>query len=381
MVFNITDSFSTASTPLCVLVPQDPLVSCMSDNVLAIVLPTMVYVLAGGFFHLLDVYELFGSYRIHPSQDELKRNHVTKWQCLQGVVRYHVMQIFIGLLLSYGDGPPMVGDEACKIHQAATVIRSVPNLVPVMLTAIGINAEQLSQSTRASSATLAHIIGGNYQPAANSFRKISRNNSFTNFELTLAEISVTVLTPILQYLIALIVVDTWIYFTHRLCHVNRTLYRHVHAQHHRIYVSYAYGAVYAHWLESLFLDILSFVLAGKIARLSPRQSMLFGSAATVKTIGDHCGYVFPWDPLGWFNRNGAEFHDLHHQSWGLKYNFSTYTVFWDNLLGTTWADKEGAEKRYQRVRDLTRRKGTLKAEEPVLDRKLEMEVAGGRKVE
>lgn len=65
----------------------------------------------------------------------------------------------------------------------------------------------------------------------------------------------------------------------------------------------------------------------------------------------------------------------------MQYNFSTYTVFWDNLLGTTWADKEGAEKRYQRVRDLTRRKGTLKAEEPVLDRKLEMEVAGGRKVE
>ncbi len=92
----------------------------------------------------------------------------------------------------------------------------------------------------------------------------------------------------------------------------------VHAQHHRIYVSYAYGAVYAHWLETLFLDILSFVLAGEIAQLSARQSMLFGSFATIKTICDHCGYVFPWDPFRLVNNNGAVFHDLHHQNWGLK---------------------------------------------------------------
>ncbi|KAL8770587.1 MAG: hypothetical protein Q9194_005121, partial [Teloschistes cf. exilis] len=387
MASKTTASLTASSSPYCVLVPQEPLLPWISDNVLAILLPTVVYAVAGGFFHLLDVYELFGSYRIHPSQDELKRNHVTRWQCLQIVVRYHVMQIVIGLFLSYGNEPPMVGDEACKIHQAANVVRSIPNPVPMILNTIGIDARQLSQSTRASSATLAHIIGGKYQPVTNSIHALnsssssssnilSSNDNFTDLELTLAKVSVTILTPLLQYLLALIVVDTWIYFTHRLCHVNRTLYRLVHAQHHRIYVPYAYGAVYAHWLESLFLDILSFVLAGEIARLSPRQSMLFGTAATIKTIGDHCGYVFPWDPMGWFNKNGPEFHDLHHQSWGLKYNFSTYTVFWDNLLGTTWADKEAAEKRYQRVRDLTRRKGASnpEAEGPLVNKEMEREV-------
>ncbi|KAL9583073.1 MAG: hypothetical protein Q9212_002914, partial [Teloschistes hypoglaucus] len=66
------------------------------------------------------------------------------------------------------------------------------------------------------------------------------------------------------------------------------------------------------------------------------------------------------------------------------YNFSTYTVFWDNLLGTTWADKEGAEKRYQRVRELTKQKSASKpeAEGPVVDREIEREVAaGGKKVD
>ena len=37
----------------------------------------------------------------------------------------------------------------------------------------------------------------------------------------------------------------------------------------------------------------------------------------------------------------------------MQYNFSTYTVFWDNVLGTTWADKAGAKERYKRVHELT----------------------------
>ncbi|KAI4204346.1 MAG: hypothetical protein LQ346_001618 [Caloplaca aetnensis] len=100
--------------------------------------------------------------------------------------------------------------------------------------------------------------------------------------------------------------------------------------------------------------------------------MLFGGAATVKTLSDHCGYIFPWDPLGFLNGNGAGFHDLHHQSWG--YNFSTYTVFWDTLLGTAWTDRAGAEKRYRRVRELTSGKGGGGAR-AVVDRGSEREVA------
>lgn len=92
----------------------------------------------------------------------------------------------------------------------------------------------------------------------------------------------------------------------------------VHAQHHQLYVPYAYGAVYAHWLETIFLDVLSFVLANTIAGISVRQGMVLSSLATLKTISDHCGYVFTQDPLGWINGNDAKFHDLHHQTWGLK---------------------------------------------------------------
>lgn len=376
MSSNTNISFAVPPAPSCILVPQAPLISGIPDNVLATVLPTVVYAVAGGIFHVLDTYELFSDHRIHPSEDELKRNRVTKWQCLQGVVRYHVMQISIGLLLGYGESPPTVGNEHCQIHRVASIISRFRKLIPTALGFLGIDAKRLGTAAQGTSVRLAQIISGNYIVD----ESILQKPSFTAVEVSLAKFMIIFGIPAIQYLVALAVVDTWIYFTHRFCHINKTLYRIVHAQHHRIYVSYAYGAVYAHWLESLFLDILSFVLAGEIARLSPRQSMLFGSFATIKTISDHCGYVFPWDPFRLINDNGAVFHDLHHQSWGLKNNFSTYTVFWDNLLGTTWADKAGAEARYKRVHELTAQRSKITGQEmAVTDRTMERAVAEGAK--
>lgn len=66
------------------------------------------------------------------------------------------------------------------------------------------------------------------------------------------------------------------------------------------------------------MDILSFTLANAISGISVRQGMIVTSLATLKTISDHCNFVFPWDPFGYINGNNAAFHDLHHQSWGLK---------------------------------------------------------------
>ena len=62
----------------------------------------------------------------------------------------------------------------------------------------------------------------------------------------------------------------------------------------------------------------------------------------------------------------------------MQYNFSTYTVFWDNLLGTTWADKAGAEERYKRVHELTAKRSQESDEKvAVTDRRIEEAVAEG----
>ena len=217
---NATSFIPTTPTPSCKLVPKEPFLPFLSDNVLAIILPTIVYAVAGGFFHLIDSYSLFSDWRIHPSEEDIKRNHVTRWQCLQTVIRYHLMQISIGLLMNHlaGNEPTMTGDETCRIHRAADAISYVRNFIPMALNIVGIDAKRIGLAMQGTSTALAQVLAGDYLSS-------ERTQGFTALELSLAKFVVSVGVPMLQYFVALAVVDTWIYFTHRLCHVNKTLYR------------------------------------------------------------------------------------------------------------------------------------------------------------
>jgi sphinganine C4-monooxygenase len=83
--------------------------------------------------------------------------------------------------------------------------------------------------------------------------------------------------------------------------------------------------------------------------MTVRQSMIFYVFSTIKTVDDHCGYAFPWDPLQHITGNNAAYHDIHHQSWGIKTNFSQpYFTFWDRILGTIW--KGDVKLRYEKAR-------------------------------
>jgi sphinganine C4-monooxygenase len=120
-----------------------------------------------------------------------------------------------------------------------------------------------------------------------------------------------------------------------------------HSRHHRLYVPYAYGALYNHPFEGFLLDTLGASLAYKVAGLTTRQGMIFFTFCTIKTVDDHCGYRLPWDPFQHITGNNAAYHDIHHQSWGIKTNFSQpFFTFWDRLLNTMWIGDTSA--RYDR---------------------------------
>ena len=87
-----------------------------------------------------------------------------------------------------------------------------------------------------------------------------------------------------------------------------------------------------------------------------RQSMWFFTMSTIKTVDDHCGYAFPWDPLQHITSNNAGYHDVHHQSWGIKTNFSQpFFTFWDGFLGTKWVGGD-VSARYERARIAAQKK-------------------------
>jgi sphinganine C4-monooxygenase len=92
----------------------------------------------------------------------------------------------------------------------------------------------------------------------------------------------------------------------------------LHSRHHRLYVPYAFGALYNHPVEGFLLDTLGAGLAYMLCGMSTRQGMVFFTGSTIKTVDDHCGYSLPWDPLQRITSNNASYHDIHHQSWGIK---------------------------------------------------------------
>jgi sphinganine C4-monooxygenase len=89
-------------------------------------------------------------------------------------------------------------------------------------------------------------------------------------------------------------------------------------------------------------------VAYKAAGLTARQGMWFFTCSAIKTVDDHCGYAFPWDPLQHITSNNAAYHDIHHQNWGIKTNFSQpFFTFWDRRLNTIWKGGDVSAK-YER---------------------------------
>ncbi|PKA55645.1 Sphinganine C(4)-monooxygenase 2 [Apostasia shenzhenica] len=139
----------------------------------------------------------------------------------------------------------------------------------------------------------------------------------------------------LQFIAGMAVLDTWQYFIHRYMHLNKFLYKHVHSKHHTLVVPYAYGALYNHPLEGLLLDTCGGAMAFLLSGMSPRTAILFFSFATMKTVDDHCGLWLPGNPLHFLFSNNSAYHDVHHQLYGTKYNFSQpFFVAWDKIMGT-----------------------------------------------
>ncbi|XP_042435314.1 sphinganine C4-monooxygenase 2-like [Zingiber officinale] len=145
----------------------------------------------------------------------------------------------------------------------------------------------------------------------------------------------SLLTLAIQFMAAMFVLDTWQYFIHRYMHINKSLYKHIHSKHHTLVVPYAYGALYNHPLEGLLLDTLGGALSFVVSGMTPRTGIFFFCFATIKTVDDHCGLWLPGNLLHMFFSNNSAYHDVHHQLYGTKFNFSQpFFVTWDKILGT-----------------------------------------------
>nr|CAB3504282.1 unnamed protein product [Digitaria exilis] len=135
--------------------------------------------------------------------------------------------------------------------------------------------------------------------------------------------------------VAMLVLDAWQYFMHRLMHSVPYMYRRFHSWHHRVAAPYAYAAQYGHPVDGVLTETLSGAAAYVASGMSPRAAAAFFAFATAKGVDDHCGVAAPWNPLHALFRNNTAYHDVHHQRGGGRRNFSQpFFVVWDRLLGT-----------------------------------------------
>ncbi|KAB8074244.1 fatty acid hydroxylase superfamily-domain-containing protein [Aspergillus leporis] len=361
MAVNASVVYDLPPLPAYTLTPRPPVLPPIPDNILALILPIVAYWALSMVYHYIDVNDLFPQYRLHTPAELLKRNRVSRWEVVRDVVLQQIIQTIAGYAMSYFDPPVYMGKEEYDVAVWARRIRLLQQALPRLLALVGVDALGLANTLSKNGHTiLGGVIAGGRYPGftqtvvlENGLEAIAP--AFAGWELSMASFVYWYFIPTLQFLWGVSVVDTWQYFLHRAMHLNRWLYVTFHSRHHRLYIPYAFGALYNHPFEGFLLDTAGTGVAFLTARMTVRQSMWFFTCSTIKTVDDHCGYAFPWDPLQHFTSNNAAYHDIHHQSWGIKTNFSQpFFTFWDRLLDTQW--RGDVKLRYERGREAARRK-------------------------
>jgi sphinganine C4-monooxygenase len=221
-------SYELPPLPDYTLQPLPPLIPWISDAYLALALPVIAYWVVSGFFHYIDVYDLFPQYRLHTPAEVLKRNHVSRWDVFRDVIIQQVIQTVFGVVMSLIDDEPMFGKDDYNVAWYAQMIRVAQRAIPPVLATVGLNPAALASKVTASQPMLAGALsGGRYSGLLQKVTISGQETlvpAFAAWELTAAKFLYWVGIPALQFYIGVLIVDTWEYFLHRAMHMNKWLY-------------------------------------------------------------------------------------------------------------------------------------------------------------
>lgn len=146
--------------------------------------------------------------------------------------------------------------------------------------------------------------------------------------------------------VAIIVHDTWFYWTHRMMH-HRKLFRWFHKVHHEStnpspWAAYSFAPLEA-VMQALIFPIVMFGMP-----MHPLAFVIFMGWQITFNVAGHTGYEFHprWMMDSWLGKflNTPTNHAMHHEK--MRGNYGLYFNIWDRLMGTNHADYE---KRFREV--------------------------------
>ncbi|CAG8476023.1 15756_t:CDS:2 [Funneliformis mosseae] len=268
---------SQTATPL----QHTSILPFMSDKQLALFVPLVVYWVYSGFYHLISTLEipLFEKYRLHSVIETETRNKVSQSEVIRAVLLQQFLQTLLGFLLVVVEDEDVMLDDAVEMLVYQQILKSI-------------------------------------------LTTFDKWNVLEPFHNSVVKTVYWYLIPFSRFLFAMIFLDTWQYFMHRFFHQNKFLYKHIHSLHHRLHAPYAFGALYNHPVEGFLMDSVGAGLAFKLSGMTT-------------LVDDHCGYNLPFNPIQKIFGNNSAYHDIHHQAYGIKMNFSQpFFTIWDRILGT-----------------------------------------------
>jgi len=267
-------------------------------------------------YYFIDKWDTFPDYRIHTPAEITSRNQVPLSDVITCVAIQHAWQVVLGILLS--NGPGFRRSEEYEIFNWVLCLRQMRGIIPIALALIGFDSGNIAKKLGSTSPSMANLLRGTTQ--LDTFEPPGK------YENMVASSIYHVFVPMCQFLIAIFIGDSWQYWAHRISHQNAWLYKNLHSVHHQNHVPYALGAWYAHLGEAFVWDTIGTSLALYCSQLTLRQSMWFTTLSVLKSVDDHCGYKLWFNPLQWYNGQNAAYHDIHHQSWGMKVSANPCTV-------------------------------------------------------
>jgi len=155
------------------------------------------------------------------------------------------------------------------------------------------------------------------------------------------ELAPTLTVLLVETITCLILFDAFFHYWHRIHHLSRLLYKHVHSIHHQFNSPFVWVTQYAHTLELFTVSILS-ILPPFAIGAHPMSEWAFLMVAVSASVDAHTGYDFSLLDKVSSLWGGSIHHDKHHQN--PRTNFQPFFTWFDEFHGTTFIGPEGKDK-------------------------------------